>query len=76
MKTNGKWKMRIVKAYEPHDYYWVSPQITNGKMWPSFKMVASRNRYYSGSAVIGDGKISTKYYTFTIKDDDLVTWRI
>lgn len=60
---------------EDHDYYWVSPQITNGEMWPAFKMVASRNRYWSGSAVIGDGKISTKYYTFTIKDDDLVTWK-
>ena len=74
-KSNGKWKIRIVKTYEPHDYYWVSPQITNGEMWAAFKMVASRNRYWSGSAVIGDGKISTKYYTFTIKDDDLVTWK-
>lgn len=57
----------------PHDYYWVSPQITNGEMWPAFKMVASRNRFWSGNQVIGDGLISTKYYTFTIKDDDLVT---
>ncbi len=73
---NG-WKVRIVSgnAIVKHDYYWVSPQITNGEMWPAFKMVASRNRYYSGSAVIGDGKISNKYYTFTIKDDDLVRWR-
>lgn len=60
---------------EDHDYYWVSPQITNGEMWPAFKMVASRNRFWSGKQVIGDGKISTKYYTFTIKDDDLVTWK-
>ena len=75
MKSGSGWKIRIVKTYEPHDYYWVSPQITNGEMWPAFKMVASRNRYWSGSAVIGDGKISTKYYTFTIKDDDLVRWR-
>ena len=74
-KSNGKWKIRIVKTYEPHDYYWVSPQITNGEMWPAFKMVASRNRYWDGHQVIGDGKISTKYYTFTIKDDDLVTWK-
>lgn len=74
MKSNGKWKMRIVKTYEPHDYYWVSPQITNNQMWPAFKMVASRNRYWSGTEVIGDGLISAKYYTFTIKNDDLVTW--
>ena len=75
MKSGSGWKIRIVKTYEPHDYYWVSPQITNNQMWPAFKMVASRNRYWSGTAVIGDGKISTKYYTFTIKDDDLVRWR-
>ncbi|MBR7125573.1 MAG: hypothetical protein IKC86_03080 [Prevotella sp.] len=74
-KSNGKWKIRIVKTYEPHDYYWVSPQITNNQMWPAFKMVASRNRYWDGHQVIGDGLISTKYYTFTIKDDDLVRWR-
>ena len=70
---NNTRKVRV--ATPPHDYYWVSPQITNGEMWPAFKMVASRNRYWSGSAVIGDGLISTKYYTFTIKDDDLVRWR-
>ncbi|MBQ9655566.1 MAG: hypothetical protein IJV38_06035 [Prevotella sp.] len=50
----------------PHDYYWVSPQVTNGQKLPYFKMVASRNR--SGS--FGDGKISDKYFTFTMKDDD------
>ncbi|MDY6438743.1 MAG: hypothetical protein SPK85_06490 [Prevotella sp.] len=65
-KSNGKWKIRIVKTYEPHDYYWVSPQVTNGQKLPYFKMVASRNR----SGAYGDGKISTKYFTFTMKDDD------
>ena len=70
---NNTRKVRV--ATPPHDYYWVSPQITNGEMWPAFKMVASRNRYWDGHQVIGDGKISTKYYTFTIKDDDLVTWK-
>lgn len=50
----------------PHDYYWVSPQVTNGQKLPYFKMVASRNR----SGAYGDGKISTKYFTFTMKDDD------
>lgn len=65
-KSNGNWKIRIVKTYEPHDYYWVSPQVTNGQKLPYFKMVASRNR----SGAYGDGKISTKYFTFTMKDDD------
>ena len=65
-KSNGKWMIRIVKTYEPHDYYWVSPQVTNGQKLPYFKMVASRNR----SGAYGDGKISTKYFTFTMKDDD------
>ena len=74
-KNGNNLDVHIVEGDGPHDYYWVSPQITNGEMWPSFKMVASRNRYWSGSKVIGDGKISTKYYTFTIKDDDLVRWR-
>ena len=74
-KNGSNLDVHIVEGDGPHDYYWVSPQITNGEMWPAFKMVASRNRYWSGSAVIGDGKISTKYYTFTIKDDDLVRWR-
>ena len=34
-------------------------------------MVPSRNRNMSG----GDGKISKKYYSFTIKNEDLVTWK-
>lgn len=74
-KVSGSWQARIVAGDGAHQYYWVSPQITNGEMWPAFRMVPSRNRYWGGSSVIGDGLISTKYYTFTIKDDDLVTWR-
>lgn len=66
-KSNGNWKIRIVKTYEPHDYYWVSPQVTNNQKLPYFKLTALRNR--SGS--FGDGKISDKYFTFTIKNDDL-----
>lgn len=73
--VSGSWQARIVAGDGPHDYYWVSPQITNGEMWPAFRMVPSRNRFWSGNQVIGDGLISTKYYTFTIKDDDLVTWK-
>ena len=60
----NSWQMRVVEV--PHDYYWVSPQVTNGQKLPYFKMVASRNR----SGNYGDGKISTKYFTFTMKDDD------
>ena len=52
---------------EGHDYYWVSPQVTNNQKCPYFKLTALRNR--SGS--FGDGKISDKYFTFTIKNDDL-----
>ena len=66
MKVTDGWKMRAVLTYDPHDYYWVSPQVTNGQKLPYFKMVASRNR----SGKYGDGKISTKYFTFTMKDDD------
>ena len=65
-KVTDGWKMRAVLTYDPHDYYWVSPQVTNGQKLPYFKMVASRNR----SGAYGDGKISTKYFTFTMKDDD------
>ena len=74
-KVGGNWEARIVAGDGAHDYYWVSPQITNGEKWPSFKLVPSRNRYWDGGTVIGDGLMSTKYYTFTIKDDDLVTWK-
>ena len=75
-KKNGlNWDARIVAGTGAHQYYWVSPQITNGEKWPSFRMDASRNRYWSGTKVIGDGLTSTKYYTLTIKDDDLVTWK-
>ena len=52
---------------EGHDYYWVSPQVTNNQKWPYFKLTALRNR--SGS--FGNGEISDKYFTFTIKNDDL-----
>lgn len=48
-----------------HDYYWVSPQVTNNQKLPYFKLVPSRNRWRNG----GDGKISSKYYTFTIQDE-------
>ena len=50
---------------EGHDYYWVSPQVTNNQKQPYFKLVPSRNRWRDG----GDGKISSKYYTFTIQDE-------
>lgn len=70
MKVTGGWKMRAVLTYDPHDYYWVSPQVTNGQKLPYFKMVASRNR----SGAYGDGKISTKYFTFTMKDDDFLDY--
>lgn len=49
---------------EGHDYYWVSPQVTNNQKLPYFRLVPSRNRSRDG----GDGKISSKYYTFTIQD--------
>lgn len=48
-----------------HDYYWVSPQVTNNQKQPYFKLVPSRNRSRDG----GDGQISSKYYTFTIQDE-------
>ena len=50
---------------ENHDYYWVSPQVTNNQKQPYFKLVPSRNRSRNG----GDGQISSKYYTFTIQDE-------
>ncbi len=50
---------------ENHDYYWVSPQVTNNQKWPYFKLVPARNRSRDG----GDGLISSKYYTFTIQDE-------
>ena len=58
------------------NYYWVSPEITNGEKWEYFKMVPSRNRNQAGGGKgDSDGKISKKYYTFTIKNEDLVTWK-
>ena len=59
--------MKVTTNEEDHDYYWVSPQVTNNQKWPYFKLTALRNR--SGS--YGNGKISDKYFTFTIKNDDL-----
>lgn len=56
-----------MEAIDPHDYYWVSPQVTNNQKLPSFKMVASRNR----SGEYGDGLISTRYFSFTMKADDI-----
>lgn len=39
-------------------------------------MVPSRNRNMSGGGTgASDGKISKKYYSFTIKNEDLVTWK-
>lgn len=64
-------KVLLYVTLTPITYYWVSPQITNGEKWNYFKMVPSRNRSRDG----GDGKTSTKYFTFTIKNDDLVTWK-
>lgn len=40
-------------------------------MLPAFKLIASRNRNRDGEGKVGDGQISNRYYTFTIKDDDL-----
>ncbi|MBP3745627.1 MAG: hypothetical protein J6I34_09450, partial [Prevotella sp.] len=64
-------KVLLYVTLTPIVYYWVSPQITNGEKWNYFKMVPSRNRSRDG----GDGKTSTKYFTFTMKNDDLVTWK-
>ena len=67
-RVNGTtWQVKVTTNEEDHDYYWVSPQVTNNQKWPYFKLTALRNR--SGS--FGDGKISDKYFTFTIKNDDL-----
>ncbi|MBP3744264.1 MAG: hypothetical protein J6I34_02450, partial [Prevotella sp.] len=46
--TNS-WQMRVVEV--PHDYYWVSPQVTNNQKCTYFKLTALRNR--PGS--FGDG---------------------
>ena len=66
-RVNGTWQVKVTTNEEDHDYYWVSPQITNNQKWPYFKLTALRNR----SGNFGDGKISDKYFTFTIKNDDL-----
>ncbi len=64
------WQVKITANEIDHDYYWVSPQITNNQKWEYFKMVPSRNRSRDG----GDGKVSDKYFSFTIKDSDLKRW--
>ncbi len=66
-RVNGTWQVKVTTNEEDHDYYWVSPQVTNNQKWPYFKLIALRNR----SGNYGDGKISDKYFTFTIKNDDL-----
>ena len=70
MNENSAWKVKITANEIDHDYYWVSPQITNNQKWEYFKMVPSRNRSRNG----GDGKVSDKYFSFTIKDSDLKRW--
>ncbi|MBQ6422443.1 MAG: hypothetical protein IJJ90_02765 [Prevotella sp.] len=74
-QVTGGVLVNVTLVYDVN-YYWVSPQITNGEKWEYFKMVPSRNRNLSGGGDgAADGKISKKYYTFTIKNDDLVTWK-
>ncbi len=73
--TGGGILVNVTLVYDVN-YYWVSPQITNGEKWEYFKMVPSRNRNMTGGGDgTADGKISKKYYTFTIKNEDLVTWK-
>ena len=73
--TGGGILVNVTLVYDVN-YYWVSPQITNGEKWEYFKMVPSRNRNQTGGGTgDSDGKISKKYYTFTIKNEDLVTWK-
>ncbi|MBQ3741427.1 MAG: hypothetical protein II854_03415 [Prevotella sp.] len=74
-QVTGGVLVNVTLVYDVN-YYWVSPQITNGEKWEYFKMVPSRNRNQTGGGTgDSDGKISKKYYTFTIKNDDLVTWK-
>ena len=73
-KSGSQWQIRYIRNEEDHDYYWVSPEITNNQKWEYFKMVPSRHRQYDGNNQVGDGKISDKYFSFTIKDDDLRNW--
>ena len=73
--TGGGILVSVTLVYDVN-YYWVSPQITNGEKWEYFKMVPSRNRNMDGGGTgASDGKISKKYYSFTIKNEDLVTWK-
>ena len=58
-----------VSGIDPNAYYLVSPELTGGKLLPSFKMIASRNR----NGGYGDGKTSTKFFTINFKDDEIRT---
>ncbi len=69
-QDGSQWKVKYIRNDEDHDYYWVSPEITNNQKWEYFKMVPSRNRTRDG----GDGKTSDKFFSFTIKDCDLQKW--
>lgn len=74
-QVTGGVLVNVTLVYDVN-YYWVSPQITNGEKWEYFKMVPSRNRNQTGGGTgDSDGKISKKYYTFTIKNEDLVIWK-
>ena len=67
LKSSSNYYVKFFITPTPHDYYWVSPQVTNSQKLESFKMVASRNR----SGKYGDGEISSKFYSFTLKADDI-----
>ena len=58
-----------VSGIDPNAYYLVSPELTDGKLLPNFKMIASRNR----SGKYGDGETSTKFFTINFKDDEIRT---
>ena len=71
MYRNNKWQVRVVENIDNHDYYWVSPQVTNGQKLESCKFTALRNRSRDGDGKLGDGKPSNRYFTYTIKNDDV-----
>lgn len=56
-----------VSGIDPNAYYLVSPELTDGKLLPNFKMIASRHRTSDG----GDGKASTSRYTINFKQDEI-----
>ena len=59
MYKDNKWRVRVVENIDNHDYYWVSPQVTNGQKLESCKLTALRNRSRDGDGKLGDGKITT-----------------